>query len=186
PVPQRGAKQQPKKRDLAEERRLEIEQVYHEHGLKVGTVPKPELSNRAITKLRIEGKEIFAVPPEGVASYRQIMTAFGQADHWTLTHEDRHKIVWEPLAEWRWIIVEVTPDCSRRGTCWNDLNTAIYQLSLEEYAPVWHLHKALTGIILDQRTFCWLRTRYRFSESGLGALRAGGWHGEVRVRRDSS
>lgn len=177
---------QVKVHDVAKDRRAELERAFHNAGLLVGTtVPMPIVDGKPISNHEFERRgllatpqALFVQPPQSLWTPEAHMTAFGQASHWTVVDEAaRAKITWEPVDYWRWFWFEVSADCPRLETSWNDLNAAIRLASLEEYELAWHLHKTITGKMLDRRTWCWLRTRFARS----GALRAGGYSGEVGV-----
>lgn len=164
---------------LADKRQAEMQKFYNGLGFDMA-VPRPNVSNRAYRKHRAMGQELFFPFASAIISYDAFMCAVGQNKHWTVTHADREKIVWEPTAEGYWFWAEVAPTCPHLGTTWDDLSRSIHQLSLEEYVIVWHAHKALTGTMLDLSTWCWLRTRFQ-TDSGSSALSAGGCGGGVGV-----
>lgn len=175
----RGRREQPKKVDLAEERRAAIEANFRACGFEI-SVPKPNVSNTALKRWRREGRELFYRPATALVSYEAWMTAHGQAKHWTVADEaDRAKVGWESTAEGYWFTAEIAPACPRLDTSWNDLTAAAVKLLIfEEYVIVYWTHRDLTGGRLDISTWCWLRTRY-----GLSALVADDCGGGVSVRR---
>jgi hypothetical protein len=171
-----SAKVQLPKRDLADKQRQWFEDWYRKLGFAI-TVPKPAVSNREFARRTKLGQFLVFRPSALSMTYHGFMAAVGQASsHWTITHDDRHKIVWEPTEVGYWFWAEVAADCPRLRTTWNSLNQAIHLLSLEEYVIVWHAYKAKTGQMLDLRTWSWLRTRF-----GAGALLADGYNGRVGV-----
>jgi len=168
-APKAGNKVHAPKRFRAEELRATVEANYRARGHSV-TVPKLAASNRQLDSWAKAGLAPFYRAPDSEVTYAAWMTSHGQAGHWTLVHDDREQIVWEPCLIGYWFLAEVAPACKRLKTSWNDLTapaSGIRLLSLEEYAIVYWTHRNLTGLRIDVSTWCWLRTRY-----GLGALSA--------------
>lgn len=172
----------PKKHDLAEQRRLVMEQFFRTRGFPALNVPKPNVSNREFARREKFGNQLFYMPFKmQIADYDCFITSVGQANHWTVIDQaKRAKIGWQISGPGYWFWVEVSPACPRLKTSWNDFNASIRLLSLEEYAVVWHFLKA-NGTVLDHNTLSWLRTRYDDS----GALYADGYDGEVFISRSS-
>ncbi|MBI4281434.1 hypothetical protein HY625_01295 [Candidatus Uhrbacteria bacterium] len=172
-----------KVRDLAEERRLEIEAFYKSLGFTI-TIPKLAQSNGQLNDLRKANQEPEYRPSDAEVPYDAFMVAVGQGNHWTVAEYRKYKagetstIGWEPCTHGYWFIADVAPQCPRTGTSWNSLtaDTKIPLLSLEEYVITWHERKS-KGVTLDIQTWCWLRTRW----NKTGALRARGCGGRVRV-----
>lgn len=183
-------KVRPPKKDLAEERRVAVEVEFRKRGLAIA-VPKPMVRGIAVSNREFDRRSklqipqgLFYRPGKHEATYEQIMAAFGQGDHWTVTDEaERTKIGWEPAETGYWFWAEIPAACPRLKTSWNDLMEAVRLLSLEEYAILWHLHTALTGERLDVYTWCWLRTRYK-TAAGSGALHTSECGGRVIVDGD--
>ncbi|MDO8505693.1 MAG: hypothetical protein Q7S48_03900 [bacterium] len=175
-------------RDFAEERQVAMQAFYASIGITV-VVPKPSIaSNREYRRIG-KGKKLFYRPATSTMAYAAFMTAVGQGQHWTVTHEDRNRIKWEEAAKGYWFWAEVALRCSRVKTPWKTLIKKLKRLiSLEEYVIVWHMcHKV--GETLDISDWCWTRTRYNFANAGekerLGALDVDGYDGEVDIRRAS-
>ncbi|MDP3985703.1 MAG: hypothetical protein Q8P82_02980 [bacterium] len=172
-----------KKHDLAEERRIAMEQFLRARGFPTLAVPKSDVSNREFARREKLGQQLFFMPFTTQADYDTFMTSVGQATHWTVADQaERAKIGWEFSEVGYWFWAEVAPNCPRIKTSWNTLTTQIRLLSLEEYVIVWHATKAETQVMLDHPTWCWLRSRY----GGSGALRADGYDGLVRVDGDDA
>ncbi len=172
--------QESRARDLAEERRLEIQGIYLARGFST-PIPKPEVSNREFERRRTNNQELFFRHATAQVGYTAFMTAVDQSEHWTVKDEaERAKIVWEDAEQGYWFWAEVPANCPRLATTWNDLSGSIRLLSLEEYVIVWWMNKSLIGLKLDVPTWCWLRTRYK-SDVGLGALSADECDGRVYV-----
>ncbi|MFH1631837.1 MAG: hypothetical protein ABIA47_02320 [bacterium] len=164
------------KRNLAEERRMWLQDWYHALGFMDVEAPLPTvdgkpISNRELKYRRKGGEELFY--RSGQISYAAFMKAVGQEGHWTLEDEEQDKIGWEPTETGYWFWAEVAERCPRTGTSWNTLSASITLLSLEEYAVIWHAYKAATDIMLDVPAYCWLRTRHdRGDGFDSGALHA--------------
>jgi len=181
PIPQRGEKNHPPKRDLAEERRLDVERWYRSHGFEI-TVPEPDASNRDFARWEDEEKVLFYRPPTSEVSYEAILIAMGQGGHWTVTDEnDRAKIGWKPAKKGYWFLMEAASVCPRSRTCWNDLGKAIRLPCLEEYAIACWMCRELLGVLMDVGIWCFLRTRFGprvlfanlfFGELGVGKIDA--------------
>jgi len=177
-APKAGNKVHAPKRFRAEELRAAVEANYRARGHAV-TVPNLVASNRQLDAWAKAGLAPFYRAPDSEVTYAAWMTSHGQANHWTLTHDDREKIVWEPCKIGYWFLSEIAPACPRTKTSWNDLTapaSGIRLLSLEEYAIVYWTHRDLTGLRIDVSTWCWLRTRY-----GSGALSADDYDGVISV-----
>jgi hypothetical protein len=199
-----GQTQPRPKRDLASEARQWWNDWYHTLGFTDVSVPRPALSNREFAKRAHLHQALFYIPEHSRAFYERFMVAVGQGTHWTVAANDREKIVWdvEPPARSEdghpyrsapsgtgmgyWLWVETAPVCPRLRTPWNTLISTIRLPSLPEYAVIWHAHKARTQLMLDTRSWCWLRTRYKFADGRLGALLASEYGGRVLVIRDGS
>jgi hypothetical protein len=179
-VPSETDARVPPRRTRAEKRRQWFETWYHKLGFTGTAVPMPSVSNGEFKRKEAAGKKLFYRPPTSEISYDAFMSAVGQATHWTVVHNDRHKIVWEAAETGYWFWAEVADDCPRIRMSWNNL-FPLGLLSLEEYFFVWHAHKAQTKKLLDRRTWTMLRTRYKYYENALGALNAGGCVGGVGV-----
>lgn len=165
-----------KRRDLAEAHRQRFEDWYRSLGFAI-TVPKPEFSNHEFDRRRKRGQELIFHPATKDVPYEAFMAAVGQSSHWTVTNAaERAKIGWETTATGYWFWADVQDECPRLKTNWNVLSTQIRLLSLEEYVIVWHATKAMSGRVLDVRTWCWLRTPF-----GPGALGANEYDGVVSV-----
>lgn len=177
---------EPKKvHDLAEERRLEMEQFFRNRGFYELSVPKPNVSNRELARREKIGQQLFFMPISSQTKHDAFMSSVGQSNHWTVTdHAARAKIGWEFSKEGYWFWAEVAPNTPRIKISWDDLTSVqkIRLLSLEEYVIVWHAMRVETGVMLDVLTWCWLRTRF----NGSGALGASGHDGRVGVGRLSS
>ena len=179
-----AAKQPVGPNSLAARRRAWYKRYFKRLNLKGIAVPIPQVSDEEINRraaLAIPQK-LFFIHIISLALYEAFMKAVGQSDHWTLNHDDRHKIVWDFAAQGYWIWAEVPESCPRLKTSWNTLNTSIHLLSLVEYVEIRHSHKAETQVMLDKSTYCWLRTRY----DGSGALAAIVCEGKVYVHANSS
>lgn len=180
-----SAKVQSSKRDLAEETRQWFEDWYHSLNL-TPTVFKPAVSNREFARRQKLNQFLVYRPDSHGVTYEGFMVAVGQANHWTVNQEaGRQKIQWEPAAQGYWFWADASPDCPRLGTPWNKLMadfTGKTRLPcLEEYVLLWHAYKARTKQMLDTRTWCWLRTRYKYAYGQLSALGAYGYVGRVRI-----
>jgi hypothetical protein len=176
------AEKRGKKRDLAEEERWFWQGWFQKLGFADIQVPTPAVSNRDFACFMESGSGLIWVPANSREFYERFMTAVGQGNHWTVAHADREGIVWdEPAANGYWLRVEMSQDCPRLGTPWNALSRQIRLLTLPEYAIAWHAVKARTGQMLDARTWSWLRTRYKFSNGQVGALRAYVYEGALDV-----
>ncbi|MEK7516280.1 MAG: hypothetical protein AAB562_01655 [Patescibacteria group bacterium] len=172
------AKEHSKKRDFAKDRREWFEQWYRTLGFAIAP-PLPRVSDREFARRRKLGQSLFYRPSSAGMSYEGFMAAVGQYSHWTVKDEaNRVKVGWEPASAGYWFWAEVSEDCPRLRTSWNDLSQATNLLSLEEYVVVWHAHKAETDKVLDRRFWTWLCTRF-----GQGALRADEFDAGVRVHR---
>jgi len=165
--------------NLAQTRNNWFQNWYRELGFNL-SVPLPAVSDKEFSRRGDLGQDLFYRPSSSMASYEALMTAVGQSNHWTLTHGDREKVVWEPTATGYWFWAEVAQDCPRLGTPWNKLTKVqkLNLLSLEEYVIVWWAHKAATNVMLDAGTWSWLRTRF-----GRGALHAYECDGRVDASR---
>ena len=152
-------------------------------------IPVPPVSDAEYEQRQPLGQELFYRPAssdlsasaQAGVSYDALMKAVGQSEHWTLIDKnDRKKIVWESAKAGYWFWAEVAPACPRLGSSWNKLvhEQKLCLLSLEEYAIVWWAHQAAANIMLDIKTWSWLRTRF-----GSGALYADECDGWVRVGR---
>lgn len=166
-----------KKRDLAEEERQWWETWYDTLGFARVfkdaeiAVRKPEVSNRAFARWQESQSGLIYVPATTREFYERFMAAVGQDNHWTVANADREGIIWdESAASGYWLKVEIAPDCPRLGTSWNMLQEDVRLLTLTEYAIAWHATKARADQMLDIRTWCWLKTRYKFADGKIGAL----------------
>lgn len=142
-----------------------------------------DISNHEINDRRDIGQAFFADPGEALLPYDVLMTAVGQPNDWTVTEYKKWKagepsvIAFEDASSPTLFWAEVSNGCPRLGTSWNTLVTSMNLLTLRQYVIVWHCHKALTNIMLDRQTWCWLRTRH----NKTGALRAFECNGGVSV-----
>lgn len=182
-------KRQGPERDMAEDRRLEMEAFYRGLGINV-TIPKPYVaSNREYRRRQQNGQELFFRNATSTLGYAVFMIAVGQGGHWTVTHEDRKRIQWEDAETGYWFWAEVQLKCPRLHTSWNTLMDTLKRLiSLEEYVIVWW-ERRKAGEMLDIPTWSWVRNRYNFANEGeperLGALNVGEYDGWVRVDRST-
>lgn len=166
--------------DFATNRRNWFMDWYYKLGFSL-QIPVPPVPDEEYKRRQAMNQDLFYRPPTSEVSYEALMKAVGQDEHWTVVDEsDRKKIVWEPAQTGYWFWAEVAQECPRLGTSWNKLTKEqrLNLLSLEEYALVWWVHKAATSVMLDNRTWSWLRTRF-----GPNALDASGCLGRVRVCR---
>lgn len=175
------AEKRGKKRDLAEEERQWWQAWYLTLGFSGIRVPKPAVSNREMGRLKKSASGLIYVPEVIRVFYKQLLTAVGQGNHWTVAGADREGIVWDDPPTGYWLKAELAPDCPRLGTPWDKLNRTIRLLALPEYAIAWHAVKARTGQMLDVRAWCWLATRYKFNDGQFGALYANELDGAMHV-----
>lgn len=164
--------------DLATVRHNWFQGWYAKLGFTV-SMPFPPVSDEEFKRRKELGQALFYRPSTSKVSYKALMSALGQGEHWTVVDkENRKKIRWEPSKTGYWFWAEVAESCPRLDMSWNTLvgEQRHNLLSLEEYVIVWWAYKADTGIMLDTKTWSWLRTRF-----GQGALYAGGYGGGVNV-----
>lgn len=161
--------------DLATARRYWFQDWYRKLGFNL-SIPFPPISDEEFKRRKELGQDLFFRPSTLEVSHEALMKALGQDGHWTVVDEnDRKKIVWEPTQTGYWFWAEVAQDCPRLKTPWKTLvkKQKLNLLSLEEYVVVWWAHRAGTNIMLDTKTWSWLRTR--FGRSALDADECYGW-----------
>ncbi len=157
----------PKDFDPIEDWRAEMQRFYENYGFHF-EVPRPEASREELADWRADGWELLFRPAEKVASYEQLMRAFGHSEHWTLRLEEMGKISWEPAADGYWFLAEAREGLPRAGKSYDDYVKEVpvnhQLLCLEEYSILWHVMKDTLGMILDLDGHTLLRTQFGLSE----------------------
>ena len=177
PIPQRGKKDHPPKRDLANERLLTVESWYRGLGFKV-RVPKPDASNSDFARWEREGKVLFYRPATDEVSYGEFMSSVGQDRNWAaLNRASIEQLRWEPAVEGYWFTMEAAPVCPRLQVPGGSLSSSIALPCLEEYAIAFWMLARLDSVRIDISTGCILRTTL-----GFGPLIARSQDGRLLIR----
>jgi hypothetical protein len=146
-------------RSCAETQRIVMEDFFRSRGFRV-EIPPFFSTDEQIKEWFTVGKNIIYEPSEGEVPVRLLME---QLPH-KLKLDHPEKIVWEPVKEGHWLLVEATERCPRIGErSFQGFEAALQPgqgiLTLQQYAITWHLG-GIGGEILDVETDTMLATRY--------------------------
>jgi hypothetical protein len=158
----------PKDFDPVEDWRARMQKFYENYGFRV-EVPRPEVTREELADWRADGWELLFRPAERIASYDELMRAFGHESHWTLSGGDgANKIHFESAEEGYWFLAEARESPPRTGKNYEEYVQDVPEghklLCLEEYAILWHVMKDILGAIFDLDGPTLLRTGYGGSE----------------------
>jgi len=153
------------KRSSAEKQQLMMQNFYR--SLKAGGVyiaekiciPVPPCADEQIEEWFALGENLIYQPSEEEVPTAKLMAA--------LPHQlmdDPEKIIWEPVREGRWLLVDAREHCPRIGErSFRGYSMALKRgqriITLPQYAILWHVGSA-GGEILDLETDTLLATRY--------------------------
>lgn len=154
------------KRTAAEKQQLMMQGFYR--ALKVGNdylaeeinIPIPPRTDEEIRGYFAEGKNLIYEPSEKEVPVARLMAALPHR----MLADNPEQIVWEPVREGRWLLVDAQEHCPRAG----DRSFRGYNMTLEkgqriitlpQYAVLWYVG-SYGGEIIDLETDTMLATRY--------------------------
>lgn len=123
-------------------------------------IPTPPRADEEIQKYFADGKNLIYEPSEDEVPVAKLMAALPHR----LLVDDPGQIVWDPVREGRWLLVDAQEHCPRIG----ERSFRGYSMTLErgqriltlpQYAILWHVGSA-GGEILDPETDTLLATSY--------------------------
>ncbi|MFH2136571.1 MAG: hypothetical protein ABII19_03010 [Patescibacteria group bacterium] len=138
------------------------------HSLKVGNVhiatelqiQVPSCTDDRLREWFAIGKSLIYEPSETEVPVAKLMTSLPHQ----MMADDPGKIVWEPVREGRWLLVDAQEHCPRAGErSFRGFNMVLERgqriMTLQQYATLWHFGNT-SGEILDLETDTLLATRY--------------------------
>lgn len=154
------------KRPWAEKQQLMMQEFYRSlrvegaHIARDICIPTPPRADEEIQKYFADGKNLIYEPSEGEVPVARLMASLP----YRMLADDPAKIIWEPVREGRWLLVDAQEHCPRVGDrSFRGYNMVLEKgqriLTLPQYAILWHVGSA-GGEILDLETDTLLATRY--------------------------
>jgi len=147
-------------RSCAEKQQRVMEEFYRSRGFSEVKVPLVSIGDEQMSLWFADGKNLIFEPSERDLSVELLMQ---QLPH-EFKLDDPAKIIWEPVEEERWLLVDAEEQCPQVGErSFEGFRLALEDgqriLTLPQYAITWHLGGA-GGEILDISTDTMLATRY--------------------------
>jgi len=123
-------------------------------------IPVPSCAGGQIREWFAIGKNLIYEPSEDEVPVARLMAALPHR----MLADNPEQIVWEPVREGRWLLVDAQEHCPRAGErSFRGFNMTLGKgqriITLPQYAILWHLG-GLGGEILDPETDTLLATRY--------------------------